>query len=202
MTLEARILKLGDHIGTLARRLPELGYRFADPSNAFPGPEPGTDQAIARIEREVGPLPLAIKLFWRNVGSVDFTWPHGRWDVPEYPWQGCEYPDPLFVCPPSRAILDLEAFLSDQEERLRCNYPYLVEIAPDQFHKENVSGGVCYNLSVPAIADDPPLNDERHQTTFVGYLELAIRMGGFPGLDQCPEHDWPIHELTRGLALD
>ena len=58
--------------------------------------------------------------------------------------------------------------------------PYCVPVAPDAYHKQNVSGGMWYNLSVPAVTDDPPLNDERHRTTFVGYLELALRWGGFP----------------------
>jgi hypothetical protein len=37
----------------------------------FPGPEEIASAAIARIEREVGAVPLALKLFWQRVGSVD-----------------------------------------------------------------------------------------------------------------------------------
>jgi hypothetical protein len=196
MSLEARILKVGRQIATIARRLPSLEYRFRDPSAALPGPEPGTDAAIERIEREVGTLPLGIKLFWRLVGSVDFTGPHGDWTVVEYPWDGCDCPDPLVVYPPSLAISELDEFLGDREERVRCDFPYLVPIAPDFKCKDNVSGGMFYNLSVPAVDDDPPLNDERHRTTFVSYLELAVRWGGFPGLDRCSGHNWPLREIT------
>src|SRR5689334_11240394 len=45
-----------------------LGIRAA----AFPGPETDTEDAIARIEREIGALPLALKIFWRRVGSINF----------------------------------------------------------------------------------------------------------------------------------
>jgi hypothetical protein len=106
------------------------------------------------------------------------------------------------VYPPSVAIFELDEFLGDREERTRCEFPYLVPIAPDDVHKDNVSGGMWYNLSVPAIADDPPLNDERHRTTFVSYLELAVRWGGFPGLDRCPEHSWPVREILAGPAVE
>ena len=196
MSLEARILKIGEQIAGISRRLSALGYQFRRPSAAFPGPEPGTEDAIARIEREVGALPLALKAFWRLVGSVDFTAPHRPSFPVEYPWGGCEYPDPIVVYPPSAAISNLDEFLGDREEQLRCGFPYVVPVAPDDAHKDNVSGGMWYNLSVPAVADDPPLNDEWHQTTFVKYLELAVRWGGFPGLERCPGHSWPLREIV------
>ena len=115
-------------------------------------------------------------------------------------WRGCDYPDPLVIYPTSAAIHELDEFLADRDERLRYGSPYLVPIAPDPYHKADVSGGMWYNLSVPAVADDPPLNDECHETTLVGYLELAIRWAGFPGLMGCPGHTWPIAELIDGPA--
>jgi len=196
MFLEPRIVAAGEQIAKIAKRLPALGYQFQRPSAAFPGPEPGTEEAIARIEREAGRLPLALKIFWRRVGSADFTARHRSSRPVEYPWAGCEYPDPLVVYPPSVAIAELDAFLGDREERMRCNFPYLIPVAPDDVHKDNVSGGMWYNLSVPAVADDPPLNDEWHKTTFVNYLELIVLWGGFPGLERCPQHNWPLRDLV------
>src|SRR5262245_57966944 len=193
MTLESRINAVGDSIRCLVTRLTERGFHFERPAEVFPGLEAGVVAAIARIEREVGPLPLALELFWQRVGSVDLCGSH-----PE--WEGCDYPDPLVVYPPSVAIEELDEFLADRDERLRCNFPYLVPIAPDSYHKADVSGGMWYNLSVPAVADDPPLNDEWHGTTFVNYLELAVRSAGFPGLACCPGHTWPISELLARLA--
>ena len=196
MSLESRIVIAGERIARIARRLPALGYRFKRTSAAFPGPEAGTEDAIGRIEGEIGPLPLALKTFWRLVGSVDLTAHYTTWRPVEYPWAACAYPDPVVVYPPSVAVAELDEFLGDRAERMRCEVPYVVPVAPDDLHKDNVSGGMWYNLSVPAVADDPPLNDERHRTTFVGYLELAVRWGGFPGLDRCPGHDWPLGELV------
>ena len=188
MSPEARILNVGKQIATITDRLPALGYRFEEPPAAFPGPERDTETAIARIEHEAGTLPLAIKTFWRLVGSVNFIGCHDDWD-------GCEYPDPLVVYPPSQAVFALDEFLADRDERLRYGSPYRVPVAPDDYHKENVSGGMWYNLTVPAVADDPPLNDERHRVTFISYLDLAVRWGGFPGLDRCPDHGWPLDQI-------
>jgi hypothetical protein len=56
-----------------------------------------------------------------------------------------------------------------------------------------------YNVSVPAAADDPPLNDEWHRMTFVNHLVIAVLWGGFPGLARYPGHTWPFEELTRGF---
>lgn len=200
MSLEARIVTVGERIEMISRRLHALGYQFKRPSAVFPGPEPGTEDAISRIEREIGMLPHALKAFWRVVGSVDFTARHKALVPVVYPWDGCEYPDPIVVYPPSVAISELNEFLDDREERMRCNFPFIVPVAPDDAHKDNVSGGIWYNLSVPAVADDPPLNDEWHHTTFVSYLELAVRWGGFPGLERFPEHEWPLLELVGGPA--
>ena len=193
MSLESRINAVGDSIRALAHRLSERGFRFRYPAEVFPGPEDATSSAIARIEQEIGRLPLALKFFWERIGSVNFCGTHPDWN--------CDgYADPLVVYPPSHAVDELEDFLADKDDRLRHDFPYLVPIAPDYFHKDGVSGGMWYNLSVPAVADDPPLNDEWHRTTFVSYLELAVKWGGFPGLEDCHDHLWPLTELIDGIG--
>lgn len=187
--MESRIAEMGRALHRIVRNLGELGFRFTRPGEALPGPQQGTEQAIARIEREIGELPLAIKLFWSRIGSVDLSGQH-----PE--WTGAGFPDPLIVYPPSVAISELEEFIADREERLDSGLPYVVPVAPDALHKADVSGGMWYNLSVPAGADDPPLNDEPHNTTFLGYLGIAIEFGGFPGLQNSPSHRWPIAAIV------
>ncbi len=79
MSIEVRILSIGEQIGAIVQRLPALGYQFKRPSEVFPGPEPTAEDAIARIEREIGTLPLALKAFWRLVGSVDLTAHYRTW---------------------------------------------------------------------------------------------------------------------------
>src|SRR5262245_1262675 len=101
MSLESRINAAGDSIRLLVKQLTESGFVFKRPTKVFPGPEENAAASIARIEREAGVLPLALKLFWQGVGSVNLCGYH-----PD--WQGCDYPDPLVVYPPSVAIQELE----------------------------------------------------------------------------------------------
>ena len=103
MRLEERILAIGQATSVIADRLNSLGYLFETPSAVFPGPEPDTDAAIARIEHEVGPLPLCLMLFWRLIGNVNFMGQHPQ-------WRGCDYPDALVVFPTSTALSELDDF--------------------------------------------------------------------------------------------
>ena len=198
MSIEERIDVIGKRLKIIKRRLIEDNFQFDYEDEVFPGPGPDIVEAIHRIENEVGIVPLSLKLFWQRIGSVNFCGGHPDWEFDP----GCEpetYADPIVIYPPSVAIEELEEFLSDKEERLRCNLPYVVPIAPDFYHKADVSGGMFYNISIPAITDDPPLNEEWHQTTFLNYLEIAVKWAGFLGLERYPNHTWPIAKLVQGL---
>ena len=190
-TLQARVDRLGQRISAVVARLNEFGFRFERPRDVFPGPEAQALRAIERIESEAGSLPQSLKLFWLRVGSVDLSGHR-----PE--WQGCEYLDQLIVFPPSAAVEELEEFLSDRGERMRSDNPYCVPIAPDVFHKADVSGGPPYELAVPATEEDPRLLNALPSVSFLEHVERALGYGGFPGLADCPRHTWPLVELVRG----
>ncbi len=194
LLIDAQISRIGPALQQLVERLRQLGYEFADPAAVFPGPESTVNTSIRRIESEIGTVPYALAAFWRRIGSVNLCGSH-----PD--WLGCEYPDPLEIDSASQAVAELDEFIADREERMRYNFRYLIPISPDDYHKEDVSGGMWYNVSCPATADDPIINDERHNVTFLNYLELALSLGGFLGLDQSPGHNWPIHELAIRLKL-
>jgi hypothetical protein len=198
MPIEERIDSIGRRLKILKQRLSEAGFQFENEEEVLPGPEDDTAEIIRKIENEAGVIPMSLKLFWLRVGSVNFCGGHHEWELDP----DCEpedYTDPIVVYPPSVALGELEEFLSDKEERLRCNLPFVVPIASDLYHKADVSGGMWYNISVPAVADDPPLNDEWHKTTFLNYLEIAAKWGGFPGLERSPKHTWPIAKLIQGF---
>jgi len=58
-----------------------------------------------------------------------------------------------------------------------------VTIAPDDLHKENVSGGDPYLIALPDGRADAIVLNARHNLPFVDYLRLCCRLGGFPGYD-------------------
>ena len=188
-TIDLRIERLASALPVLVDNLTRLGYQFAHPESVLPGPEPTVNASIHRIESEIGTVPYAVAQFWKKVGSINLCGSH-----PD--WYGCEYPDPLVVDSASQAVTQLQEFLEDREERMRCDFPYVIPISADDYHKEDVSGGMWYNVDCPATADDPIINDERHELPFLDYLDLALKLGGFLGLDKCPQHTWPLVKLT------
>ena len=50
MDLQSRITAADRAIRQIHHRLTTSGFRFTQPTDSLPGPEPGTDQAITRIE--------------------------------------------------------------------------------------------------------------------------------------------------------
>jgi len=131
------------------------------------------------------------------VGSVDFT---GR--PPE--WEGCEYPDPIVIDSVEFAVSEAKEFLklaSPDEYWGSDSGIFRIPIAPDYYHKKDVSGGMWYGVEVPNNKEDPELLEEWHQTTFVGYLRLCLEWGGFPGLERAEaKHTLPIEKLKEGLV--
>ena len=119
-------------------------------------------------------------------------------------WRGCEYPDPIVVEPVENATLEAKEYLkleSPAEYWASENGKFRIPIAPDYYHKENVSGGMWYGVEVPNEKDDPELLEEWHHTTFVRYLRLCFEWGGFPGVARATGiHTWPIEKLSAGLV--
>jgi len=189
VALQLRIEELGHRLSIITARLARFGFRFDRPNEVLPGPERDTQTAIDRIESAAGSLPQALKLFWLRVGSVDLSGHHPL-------WRGCEYLDQLVVFPPSVALEELEEYLADREERDGAEFPYSVPVAPDIFHKADVSGGPPYAIAVPAVADDPPLLNAVPLVSFLAHIERAVRYSGFPGLADCAQHTWPITQLV------
>jgi hypothetical protein len=171
-----------------------MGYAFEKPEEALPGPGPESDAAISRLTTEIGAMPRSLDLFYRIVGSVNFVGHH-----PD--WQGCEYPDPVVVFPVSAALDELEDYLYDREAYDAACGSFRVPVAPDYYHKENVSGGMWYGIAMPDPAEDPPLLEERHQTTFLSYLDICVDWAGFPGLElYADHHNWPVDTLKHGMT--
>jgi hypothetical protein len=185
--IDRRIDDIAADLKTLVMRLRAAGFVFYHPNDVLPGVEAEVGSHISRIEREIGPVPYALAAFWRRIGSVDLTGSHPN-------WTGCEYPDPLFVYPALTAAAEVDDFLANRALGLDVEFPYKIPIAPDSFHKENVSGGMWYNVDCPAADHNPIVNDEGRNLPFLDYVEDALSRGGFPGARGY--HNWPIHDLV------
>lgn len=188
-----------ENILRLIARLSALGYAFGlyPDATPFPGylaplvpPAPDLRHRIAALEAQVGTIPLALCGFWEIVGAVNLIGYHPNWP---------EYSDPLVIEPIEAAEEMVPEGPADAAGSAKPNESFLLLVAPDDYHKDNVSGGMSYHLRIPNSAIDGKLEAEWHATTFVNYLRIAFRTGGFPGFERCRE---PLPPELRRLSVD
>ncbi len=185
------------NLNTLRLRLESLGYRFGSYPDGtklgyYCGPvEPPTTETFGQIDElasVAGPLPLSLEAFWLQVGAVDFTGQHDLWP---------ESADPIVVLPPKVAIDEYAEWAEIVEiDGPDEAGPFLNVIAPDDLHKDNVSGGAPYGFFLPNGSCDAIVANEWHNVPFVEYLREAILgWGGFPGLSR--SKDPPPREILN-----
>ncbi len=194
--------RAAQNILMLVPRLHVLGYHFAQPDYAFVPPEADVKFRLDTLERLTGPLPLALRSWCELVGSVNFTGKHPDWpDEDDFDTAR----DALMVEPLVGVFDDYVYWqwacsegMYEGEEAMR----YPLSISPDEFVKAEISTGSSYEILVPNPAADAPLKNEWHDTTFLNYLRISFRWGGFPGFERYPERLRPneaIAFLTEGL---
>lgn len=170
---------------------PEKKRSLKQTYSVFQSPTTEMLQQVTALEQLTGPLPLSLNIWYQEVGSVNL--------VGLFPSNKREYGpvlDPLWVNP---ADVALQQVTSLTKVGLWEEDPLLI-LAPDCYHKYGYSGAGSYNIALPCKMLDTALLDEPHHTTFVNYLRVCLRWGGFPGLEQesrlSPEE---LMYLTRDL---
>ncbi len=188
------LLVAGLHkIGYVFGRYPNGGqkvYGYRQPINP---PHVNIRKKIARYEKlpGIGSFPLSIQLFWEIVGDVDFTGFHPSWPP---------YSDPLVVFSINSINADYQVWKEQVEDGDVEAGDFLAPLAPDYYHKENVSGGSPYGIRLPCKGIDALFENEPHGVYFVEYLRISFRYGGFPGhhwYDRLPPVE--LQELSESL---
>jgi hypothetical protein len=208
----------------------EFGYGWAQgrdfpggsPDPVFTPPHPDVARTIVKLEDSAGALPLSLRAFYEVVGSVNFVGsPPKAWTD----WRAVpDDIDALYVYSAEVALEGAEAWQerydylrngagsppSTDEQDLCDSLAYyalprecwLVPIAPDEWHKYDISGCGAYEIATPNLAADARLLTERHHTTFVNYLRICFRWAGFPKLERvpgAPDGVSALSALTRDL---
>ncbi len=186
----------------LLPRLQSLTYRFGDGSWDHADHLPEADLLVIQqeeppfqpasrdissqlltLENGVGTIPLSLYCWYKEVGSVNFI---GSFHESQFAYsREKKYKsgyglDPLFTQPLQDVIEEMRDFEEDEDEEGKRRLP----ISPDNDLKYGYSGGGDYELVVPCRAFDGILEGEPHHITFVNYLRLCLRWGGFPGLEK------------------
>ncbi|MBZ9750157.1 hypothetical protein K7W42_04690 [Deinococcus sp. HMF7604] len=193
------------NIQTLLPQLRALGYRFGTfsgggftPTRPYSPPSKTSLLQLKRLDRLAGPLPLSLQAWYEVVGSVHL--------VGQAPWGDTAVPADAVVVDPVHSVLYfvrewLEEFGSVPPEE-RCTFdPCLAaEFAPDEWHKDDTSGGPPYAIHLPNASADARVEYEWHNTTFVSYLRECFACGGFPGLARLPGGlPVEVRQLAAGL---
>lgn len=201
-------LRVRFNIELLVNRLQSQGYVFHSNDDArtpvvpFQPASVRASQFAAWLEERFGPVPLVLSSWIRLVGDV--------WLVGTHPeWGESSAADPL--------VIELEGtrysgesissyFISEHEawaEEARDDPAvgsFVLPVAPDRLHKANVSGGAPYGFRVPDGGADGVFAAE-NDMSFVSYLNLIFRNGGFACLPLGDRHERLRKSLTDGLLV-
>ena len=187
------------------QRLTHDGFRFHTNDDAQTAvtphipPSPAATEHAAWLQERFGPVPLTLLSWVRLVGDV--------WLVGAHPdWPSSASADPLVIQVeglryPNDSICD--HYLGEWEqwrgwiENDPDAGPFELDLAPDRFHKENVSGGGPYGMRLPDGCADGLFVAEM-MMPFVSYRNRVFRRGGFPWQTGAA-NEWRI---TAALAKD
>jgi hypothetical protein len=179
--LEETFARVSYNLNIIYHELKNSGYNFktefsCDSENPLLGPLDNVDKLLGELEVAVSPFgyaPLSLKMFYKIVGSCDFTWDYGSNE--NIIWPGS---DPIQICSLNDLVSHVkgEYWAEEMDE-----YPEaFLELSADYLHKDNVSGGPAYSMALtskPRI--DSNLLNETHNTSFINYLRICFENCGF-----------------------
>ncbi|GAA3972247.1 hypothetical protein GCM10023085_63250 [Actinomadura viridis] len=190
------------NIEMIVGRLDEQGHRFHEnnddqtPVEPYAPPGPGAESYLQWLEERLGSLPMTLSSWMRIVGDVWLVGTHPR-------WQSSADADPLVfevegTRKPAGGIREhVEQKVEDRRADGRRT-PFLLPVAPDHFHKANVSGGGPYGIVLPDGCADAHFVGEIGMP-LVGYLTLVFQNGGFPR-PTGDDAQWDVlYRLGQGL---
>ena len=189
---------LGDAVRVLLENLAALGY--PDVPGLIP-PSKHIDVRLRKLGAKVGAVPPILAAFWRSVGGVSLV------DLEDYEhvdfWDaiGVAGPDGfcdgahVHACRSEWVKFTVQDFIDQAEDPdVPPDGSYLLSLAPDGYHKDNISGGAAYGLDAGAGWLAPwrnfawtgarrPDSAPPDPCDFLGYLRTSIlECAGFPGL--------------------
>ncbi len=156
------------NVETVTEHLGMIAYEFASPRKAHLDPPRDVDASIGRLEELVGPVPIAVKAFWRQVGSVDLRGEFAEEsedgllqsdasddDSPRFdPYANL---DPLVVYPVSTAIDAAKRWRAKKDTEAG---PFRIPLGPDAYHKaDGAARGCPYLIDPTALLDGLVIGD-------------------------------------------
>ena len=158
---------------------PEIKASIAQEVPIFKAPTWETSEKVKQLEHLTGTLPLSLKFWYEEVGCVNLIGLFPSSNDRAFSLDDGFMLDPLFIYSVDMALTMVKDYISAGVWRRDST----LSLSPDNYHKYGISGAGTYAIRLPCKAFDAPLLLERHNTTFVNYLRICCRWGGFPGLE-------------------
>ena len=172
-------------------------------ANVFSPPSQEETARLRDLENKGMFLPLSLRGWFEEVGDVNLSGAHPSlcfWEDENFPGI---YADPLMVSL-DHFMFELEGWLEEREAGedpepiapvigLDAQLKARLAIADDLLDDG-------YTIELPDTTADAPFAGEPHRTSFVNYLRIAFRWGGFPGWERQPKRpEKELKFLTEGL---
>jgi len=188
--------RVRQNVETVIQRLSEAKYEFGiDDVGYFTAPlSPPNEQTpeFAKwLEDLGGTLGLCARAWIEVVGDVNLTGNHPLWPeremytdalVVEFEYRSWRFSNGEPFDPREHYLEEraewVEAVAEDGYETVG---PFGFDVAPDMYHKANVSGGGPYRILVPDKTADATIDLDGRRTFFTDYLRHCFDWGGFPG---------------------
>jgi hypothetical protein len=175
---------------------------LTDP-NVFSPPSKDETTRLRDLERKGMFLPLSLRAWFEEVGDVNLAGAHPSlcfWEDEDFPGI---YADPLMVSL-DHFMFEIEGWLEERDAGedpepitpvigVDAQLKARLAVADDQLDDG-------YTIELPDTTADAPLAGEPHRTSFVNYLRIAFRWGGFPGWErQAKRPEKELKFLSDGL---
>jgi hypothetical protein len=192
----------------LIDRVAQQGYRFAEPDAVYVPPRDDPGQLLDALEDQEIFVPIALRAWMEEVGEVRLIGTHPEWKNPGFNFAEAPRPKQIWCTDPLYVGVWVDWIKACFEQwQCRCQRdglsytgPFCIDVAPDEFHKANLSGGDSYKIQANRPAVDAVLLNERHCFTFVAYLRHCFNWGGFPGFELIDERPTQfLDQLRDGL---
>ena len=205
VTLET-IRRVKHNLASIAAKLEAMGFvfgEFNEDGTGFYGDDPilrahpmvaleDAPRLMTELSGVVnGPVPLVYRVFAEQIGEVDFRGTHPRFKS-EFLLDALMID---FFVPRRDEVEEWLEQLADVPELAIFQHSF----APDDFHKQNVSGGSPYSYQLPDDRIAPPVLTTPIDGSFTTYLRDSILTHAcFPGFTDIPA-DLLAH-LRQGLV--
>jgi hypothetical protein len=194
------------NVEAIVERLSSAGYRFhrndnaQTPTTSYVPPTAAAREHADWLDERFGPLPMTLRSWTLIVGDV--------WLVGTHPqWAASASADPLvievegslYADDPIRNYFE-ESHESWQEYRdmYSASSQFVLPLAPDSLHKQNISGGDPYGIILPDGCADG-LFAGATVLPFVSYLNQVFASGGFLSPTASAEQVRVTDALARDL---